>query len=154
MVMLTDGKFWSDDEILANRRKVVDYLKNPELRKAKGQLRNSVGGRCCLGHMCDAMGLDGKKNASGEWFYDNEKYNLPDSLVAALGMNDSAGRFYDNTKEENSYINYFRYENGCFDSLANLNDDSTIQPDAIGHFLEGIIYGDSHVSPWTRIEKK
>ena len=140
----------TDSEILANRRKVIDYLKQPGLRKAKGELRNSVGGRCCLGHMCDAFGLEGVKSPAGIWTYKDERYGLPAELIEALGMHDEAGRFRD-AKSEYGYIAYFGYENNQFDSLANLNDDSTITPGKIGEFLETMIDGDSRNSPWKRI---
>jgi hypothetical protein len=137
------GKAHSDDEIMANRRKVIDYLKNPELRKAKGKLRNAVGGRCCLGHMCDALGVEAT-NRHGNWYYGEERLVLPMDVADSLGMFENDGTNYNGSILWNG-------EN--YSSLAALNDDSTIKPHEIGTLLEAMIEGGPG-TPFYKIDSK
>jgi hypothetical protein len=122
----------SNDEIMANRRKVIDYLKNPKLIKAKGVLRNAVGGRCCLGHMCDALGVEAEK-VRNQWWYNGEAFRLPVSVRLALGMTDSSGSA--------AMGDCFSWKDEKWSSLATLNDETTIKPFEIAAMLETMIDG-------------
>ena len=136
----------SDETILANRKKVIEYLKNPKLKKAKGVLKNSGGGRCCLGHMCDALGMIPEKKGMW-WYYEKDKFSLPESMQRALGMYTPAGEF----RTENVIQFYYKDEKyGSHSCLANLNDESTIKPAEIASILETMITGGDG-TPWRKI---
>ena len=138
----------TDAQILTNRKTVIEYLKNPKLKKAIGVLKNSVGGRCCLGHMCDVLGLVPVKLGSGEWLYEKDKFSLPESIQHALGMYTPAGEF----RTENVIQFYYRDEKyGSHSCLANLNDESTIKPAEIASILETMITGGDG-TPWRKVE--
>lgn len=96
----------TDAEILANRRKVIAFLKNPKRRKDESYLDVGHGRRCCLGHMCFALGIKRRKltdsaGASPEealagkrYVYGKrgELYLAPQELISAVGLYDDQGR--------------------------------------------------------------
>jgi hypothetical protein len=53
-------------EILANRRKVINFLKQSKRIKAVGALNKGNGARCCLGHMCYVLKIPRIKS-NGRW---------------------------------------------------------------------------------------
>ena len=120
------------DQILENRRKWIDYLKQPTTKKGVDRLSNSrnTEERCCLGHACHVIGIpyDRENNTFDScWSYP------PESLVEALGLWDRAGSC-------SSWQTYF-LPGGKFRSLATWNDDSDVTPQEIGAYLETVIEG-------------
>ncbi len=136
----------SDAEILANRKKVVEYLQKPSLRKAKGALREVGGGRCCLGHMCDILEIPSTFNQSAkEYYYGVERsYGFaPQELMAMVGLHGNDGEFYETTS----------YEFQKFDragSLAQFNDEFRVSPQRIGKILSTMLEGGPG-TPWKKI---
>ncbi len=137
----------SDETILANRRKVIEYLKNPKLKKAIGVLKNSVGGRCCLGHMCDALGVIPTKAENGDWRYEGQKFALPQPIREAVGMYTTDGAF----RAAEFQVYYKSVDGGSHSSLALLNDESGIMPNDIASILEKMVTGGDG-TPWRAIK--
>jgi hypothetical protein len=145
---------YTDDEILANRKKIIAYLRKPGLHKAQGVLRGRGRARCCLGHMCDVMGVASVfDDVNEQWKYEGDAYSLPDSIKDALGMFSHSGHF----KVVKEYPDYFRlddanhwFRKNPYSSLVALNDDSNIRPSEIADILEPMILGGSQ-TPWRRI---
>lgn len=138
----------TNNQILENRKKVIAYLQQPHLKKAKGRLANeTTGGRCCLGHMCDALNITSKLDLAGARVYGAmfEAMIAPDELVEAVGFRVSIGAtvkpsmlFETRTKKK-------------YDSLTSLNDESGITTQGIGQYLESVIMGGVN-TPWIEIE--
>ena len=133
----------SDADILANRQKIIAYLKTPGLHKTTGFLRYQTG-RCCLGHMCDALGLSPVKSGSN-WTYDDEAYILPLTIRVQLGMYNESGGF-----RSEGDIAWITYKGGQYNCLANLNDDTKIRPKEIAEMLEKMIEGGDG-TPWRKL---
>lgn len=136
-------------EILENRKKVVAYLQKPHLKKAKGSLRDNKGGRCCLGHMCDALEIKYVKEG-GEYLYgaDREEENAPEELMLALGLHTSLGGFdaslgwHDGNKGRTIVRSReFTVDKVPSVNLAELNDRRKISTKRIGEYLECVING-------------
>jgi len=145
---------YTDAQILENRKKVVEYLQQPNLRKATTQLRNSDGGRCCLGHMCDVLGVVHLRVNSGglvEHFYGDERSGelAPDELVEMVGLNSSEGLFTDGgpMMKPSGYGNCVEQS---VSSLTSLNDDYRVSPQRIGKILSGMLMGGKG-TPWKAI---
>lgn len=133
----------TDAQILENRKKVVEYLQKPGLRKAIGRLRVSRG-RCCLGHMCEALGINSiQPFRGGPHYYGQEQTSMvaPEELIDALGMDDSSGFFRDGATYKGQR------------SLAGLNDNVRISPQGIGKWLATKINGGDG-APWKEITVK
>jgi hypothetical protein len=138
-------------QMYENRLKAVEYLEQPQLRKAREQLRDNKGGRCCLGHMCDAFpeAISTEKNG-GQWLYgkDKEPARAPKELVDLLGMYTSIG----GTKDFNMFMNdKGEYPFGNTPSLAEVNDQMRVSPQAIGKYLRSVILGGPN-TPWKKIK--
>jgi len=143
------GQEYTDDEILHNRRVVVQYLQRPELKKAVGRLgKVSTGGRCCLCHICDAVGVVATEFKYTN-IYEGEIYNLPDSVKTALGMYSVKGTFCDLGKFV-GLVSVPRVQKPVY-SLIELNDTTRISTQSIGKFLETNIMGGSY-TPWKEIK--
>lgn len=124
---------YSDQEIYQNRLKVLKYLENPHLRKTRGVLRRGRG-RCCLGHMCDALDVPSVFDGTSYIYVGNNVSTLPDEAIAALGMKDAFGSFYSKTHRP----------------LSVLNDNTRTSPQAIGRLLaNNVIGGDG--TPWRKL---
>lgn len=56
-------------------------------RKARGRLRNRIGGMCCLGHLCELYRVQTGRGtwSSANWFATDDLY-LPPSVVEWAGM--------------------------------------------------------------------
>lgn len=126
---------FTDADILKNRKIAVAYLQKPSLRKAHGVLRASRG-RCCLGHMCDALGIPEK---NGNYGADHESVVAPNELIDMLGLNDADGTFAEGGRIKNQR------------DLTGLNDGTRTSPQTIGKILEGVLDGKG-VSPWKEIK--
>ena len=117
------------DQILENRRKWIDYLKEPTTKKGRDRLRDPQDNdaRCCLGHACHVLGV--KKTEHG---YEDEWAYAPKSVIEALGLWDHAGSSSD------KYLSYLPEGKTC---LANWNDGTNVTPQEIGAYLETVIEG-------------
>ena len=135
------------EEVVANRRKWIDYLKSPEPVKTIGCL--DVGGnrRCCLGHGCHILGLPSTEAIStkGETVsrnggivrsYRGSEYEgtshthvPPRKFIEMVGIRSATGTFrgVDLNKAEpsNEVV-----------SLASLNDKTELTSQEIGQFIE------------------
>lgn len=147
----------TDQQIYDNRRKVIAYLQNPNRRKAKGTLQDSQTSRnrCCLGHMCHAVGIRPEYDVRrGPVFGDRHEAEMaPRELIDALGLNDESGviDIYSETSfitdsKTSAVIDLFR-ECG---SLTKLNDETNTSPQMIGKMLEVMILGGDG-TPWRKL---
>lgn len=124
------------DEILANRLKWINYLKEPERQKTEGCLEDSKNpeARCCLGHACAVFNRHKTIDDGGSVRYDDNTSVLNhDFAEYVLGLWDNVGRL------ASGLIVIEGYESHS--SLANLNDKTSITPQEIGTYLESVIEG-------------
>lgn len=132
---------YTRSEILANRRKWIDFLKQPKRKKATGMLAWPGGARCCLGHACYV--LDPKRDTG--WVSDD---GLPPAkIMNMLGLKTADGG------ANGGYLNVPGFDEWV--SLAGLNDESKITPQQIGAYLETVIEGgpDTPFKPLTDYPK-
>jgi hypothetical protein len=131
---------YSPADILAARRKWIDFLKLPTTKKAQGELVDSadLDARCCLGHACHVLGAtadhDRYLNEDGERHY----HYPPREIVDQLGLwnNAGGGETFDGGQHKPSL------SNGQV-SLAYWNDraDEPVTQAEIGEWLETVIMG-------------
>jgi len=119
-------------EILDNRRKWIEFLKQPERKKATGFLDTGDGRRCCLGHGCYVLGVKRRKFPGGYAY----QYRALDGgwrtgssavLRDLVGLKTSDGDFIS--------------INGVATCLSGLNDGTDATPQEIGAYLESVIEG-------------
>lgn len=89
------------------KRKWVDALRSGKYKQARGKLKNRAGGFCCLGVLCDIVGVKPEwvstyksglhntdasynKSVHGHYRFENEKNYLPSrvSEIAKVSMAD------------------------------------------------------------------
>ena len=136
---------YSDKEIFENRKKVIGYLKQPHLKKTVKRLANiNTDGRCCLGHMCDALNVV-YTDINGRRYYGLRKNDLvaPAELVEKIGLNGVTGPTFTGMIEIGTRYSFY--------SLSSLNDNSTISTQSIGKYLESVIMGGEN-TPWREIK--
>ena len=138
-------------EILENRKKVVEFLKQPERKKGTGQLVSNYDheARCCLGHMCEVLIPETKERKFNEdilrTYYQDEIYTAPPLLVEKLGLRNNIG------SSSYSLNNYLIPELPC-SSLTSLNDGTDLTTQEIGAYLESVIEGGDN-TPWKHLSE-
>ena len=85
------GETYTQDEIEANRELWLTALESGEYTQTTGVLRNEEG-FCCLGVACEVLGLSSSA-VEGRFYYGAETSHLPRTVMTALGMLDSYGRY-------------------------------------------------------------
>ena len=132
----------TDEQIYHNRVKAINWLLDPSRVKAKSALRSTVDeGRCCLGHMCDALEVPSFYNeGNGDWEYGAEKNTAlaPNELIEAIGLNSPQGTISDG-----------KFKGGVM--LSAINDRTDATPQEIGKYLQSVIMGGKG-SPWRKIK--
>lgn len=146
----------TDAEILANRRRVIAFLKKPKRKKGRNFLDKGKGRRCCLGHMCFALGikkkwlLHGGVYAYGQGLRDPSY--APPELISAVGLHDLGGGWIHRPENIRNY--YKKLKDGAkvadICSLTRLNDDTDATPQSIAKYLETVILGGVG-TPWIAI---
>ena len=153
-------------EIYQNRLKWVEYLQNPERKKATAYLDKMNEERCCLGHACH---LDPVVKESWSYNDDIEEmsillYGIEESdtvatklTVVSLGLYDNVGTFrlpkdgsyfeVIQLHEENipaflqKFLKEVKSPSVGVNSLAEINDLTSITPQEMGQLLKTIITG-------------
>ena len=104
----------------------LEQLRAPESLKAKGHLEDILNPnrRCCLGHACHALEMERGSEIPGS--YGTEVSFLPKEICKLLGI---------------SRMGEFRkplhfQESGLVDSLAELNDCTSLGPNHIAEVIE------------------
>lgn len=126
---------YSHADILDNRRKWIDFLKEPTTQKATDYLVDSENpeARCCLGHACHVLEIafDPKTGR-----YDGELYHASRDVQDRLGLwgREGGGKRYEDDTMKPSLSN----GQTC---LAWWNDGSEATPQDIGAYLETVIMG-------------
>lgn len=137
-------------EILENRKKVIEFLKQPERLKYAGALVDYQNheARCCLGHMCESLIPETKEYKPNQFNedilytnYQGEQVYAPPLLIKKLGLHDGAG----GVLATNASILGTNYT-----SLAEVNDNTLITPQEIGAYLESVLEGGDD-TPWKSI---
>lgn len=130
-------KEYTKEEILAHRRKWIDYLKEPTTQKHVGSLESPTNSdsRCCLGHACHVLIPDGRDSSSrnGLVYYDNQTSYAPLGVQIMLGLWSPAGSLF-----MNDTINFHGHQ---LVSLAGMNDTTNLTSQQIGEYLETVIEG-------------
>jgi len=123
----------SPETIRANRREWIGYLRLETTKKGTGRLDKGIGHRCCLGHACHVLGLEGTRLESGGLAYSGEMCYAPQEVVDRLGLWDSYGSTenFDNDKP---------LSNGKT-SLVTWNDDPFSTQAEIADYLESVLDG-------------
>lgn len=136
---------------LENRRKWIEFQKDPKRIKHTGELE-SMGNpeaRCCLGNACAALGLEKTTTYSSMYRrrmveYGGEAEFAPDEVVGALGLYHNSGTIPDGVMYVDSEGNIFQNEVvdtiSC-DSLVSANDETSATHYQIGAYLESVIEG-------------
>jgi hypothetical protein len=130
-------------EILANRRKVINFLKQPKRIKATGALDRGNGKRCCLGHMCYVLRIPRNSNSNvNNWGYGKNKNfsYAPHETITKLGLFNQSGGVL-----SQAVIQIKDYHWQC--SLADINDSTKATSQEIGEYLESVIEGGIN-TPW------
>lgn len=135
------------NEILANRRKWIEFLKQDYIQKAQGVL-NEVSktgkeedeARCCLGHGCYALGIKRREYTTYAGYYlyglKEEGGYPPPEFVELVGL-------YSRTGSTQSGVPFADNHDGHrkIDSLSRWNDNTLVMPQEIGAYLETVIEG-------------
>lgn len=137
-------------EILNNRRKWINILKDNKTQKLRGRLDAGNGRRCCLGHGCYILDIEKEVTLNALF---REKYTVaygasiametaPEEFVEAVGLWDCSGAPFNDAQIE--------WWNGqLFNDLTAVNDEYLnadgeaidISPQEIGGYLESVIEG-------------
>ena len=118
---------YTREEILANRQKWIDFLLEPERKKATGFLDLGDGFRCCLGHGCHILGVKNHKFGNKTAYGDNVEGSVaPPEFIEMVGLYDEVGLIGGGDGYEN---------------LAEMNDEENTTPQEIGQFLLDRIEG-------------
>jgi len=133
------------EEVLATRRKWIDYLMAWGRRKTKGQLDRGHGKRCCLGHGAKVIGCE-MKSDRGWITYDEEDQVAPDRLIEEAGLLNADGEFQN--------PNSIEVDGKIIDSLTSLNDSTDWSPRQIGEFLLQYIEGGGPFHPLSEYRSK
>lgn len=148
---------FTDAQIYENRLKTVEHLKRPDLEKHTGEMAdfNNPKARCCLGHMCDALGIPAKTYSEDEALVANKRYDtvyyqetstyMPKWAVEALGLHDFRGCIPE-TPENTPMARHDRFGDPI-EGLSHLNDATDTTPQQIGAYLETVIMGGMD-TPW------
>lgn len=114
----------SYEQVKANRKKWIDFLREDGRKKAKGVLDRGNEERCCLGHACYVLGVLRRVEDEGVTYGEAGTTSLaPDELLELLGLRNDVGAFKPEIDE------------GIV-SLAALNDYTNYTPKEIGDFIE------------------
>jgi len=126
---------YTDEQVLANRRTWIEFLKDPRRRKYKSFLDNGRGARCCLGHACFVLRIPRVIGAEGaiEYGAAGDVELAPRELVEAVGLWSESG----DTQLR------FTVELGDTGAtnLTIMNDETDMTPQQIGAYLETVIMG-------------
>lgn len=163
------------EQVLENRRIWIDYLAEPDRKKATSVLDLGNEERCCLGHACFLFEPEsGKDEIDRVWYGKDRDVSYATNRVKnLLGLKSNAGRFNyslggsghmrvtridgelvyvmsDDTVAMNQVFGGVAEHVGAMviQSLAELNDADSLNvtPQEIAKVLESI--GDSEVSPF------
>jgi len=121
------------EEVLANRKRWVEFLQKPGRKKAEGLLDMGDGGRCCLGHGCYALGIKRMPSplSDGVFYYEGQADAAPASFRKMVGLIGGYGELADGGM-----------------ALAEMNDKTDMTPQQIGAWIEARITGDAPDSPF------
>ena len=113
----------------------LKQLRHPDSLKHKGKLENpeNRNERCCLGHLCHALGIESNVRDDAVR-YINSVGTLPDTVASALDITivgDVRGGI--------------RYGDGVYHSLGSLNDNTDIDPAGIADVIEKMLATDRFV---------
>ena len=131
------------NEILENRKKVIEFLKDSRRKKCIGKLEDSQDSekRCCLGHMCAALNVP-RMVLNNDVLYDGKTTFIPESAMQLIGLYSHAGG------SPTGLIIYGQY----YHTLVTINDTSTTSPQKIGEYLESVIKGGPN-TPWKSLDE-
>lgn len=139
-------------EILENRKKVVEFLKQPERKKGTGQLVSNYDqeSRCCLGHMCESLIPETKECKTSDFdenilytYYQGEMYTAPPLLLEKLGLHNPSGY---------ALTTGVSILNTSYSALSWVNDSTPLTPQEIGAYLESVIEGGDD-TPWKNLSE-
>jgi hypothetical protein len=149
------------EEVKANRRKWIDFLREDGRKKAVDALDVGNEERCCLGHACFVLGVEqhvsvSQENSNGIFY--GKGWNCgaaPAELIELVGLRSSGGSFAPFT-----FAVEMNLQSLMITSLAELNDKTNYTPKEIGDFIESHYdyvflneeeYMEKYevVSPWT-----
>lgn len=129
-------------EILANRQKVITFLKQPKRLKTTGKLDKGDGARCCLGHMCYVLKVPRTWQGSSYGYGTRNDINYaPLEVINAVGLYYYDGKLGNNQQIQIPTLNTAWY------SLAGINDNTHVTPQQIGTYLKSVIEGGPN-TPW------
>ena len=133
---------YTNEQIMENRQKWIDFLILPETKKGTGYLDRGYGTRCCLGHGAFILGVHSVVHNSSEivqYGLERESYHAPVELVEMVGLHAADGS---SAIGENGYHhNMVSTVREDYTSLASLNDASDWTPQQIGEYLKTVIHG-------------
>lgn len=100
---------YTKEQQKANRKLWVEALRSGKYKQVRGGLGNKDG-HCCLGVLCEVMGVEKRLLHSGWFGYGEDVYSYTDILSPVMceqvGLKDSVGHIQ-----------------GTADSLASMNDE-------------------------------
>lgn len=71
----------------------LERLRDPASKQAHSLLNDGDGAMCCLGHLCEVLGVETTLNGAGKVTYLGEYHYLPGPVVAAVGLRTWDGEF-------------------------------------------------------------
>lgn len=112
--------------VTVKRAEWIEYLSDPDRKKAIDTLDRGGGFRCCLGHGCAMLNLPKvwHRNLTA-FLYLGERSMSPYELRLILGLRGRAGELRDATVIKGRYVA----------SLAALNDYTTLTPQQIAKYI-------------------
>jgi hypothetical protein len=84
------------EEQLEFRRRWVAALRSGDYRQGRGALKTKFGGMaeyCCLGVLCEVLGIEGGENDAYLYSFEGHVGNLPTSVRNKVGLRDAYGSF-------------------------------------------------------------
>lgn len=121
---------YTREEVLAARMKWIEFLCQPERKKARSRLVRKGEHRCCLGHACQALDPERKTG------WRNSDTTLRDPLRDRLGMW---------ARDGGSRSVFLRNQDAV--TLAACNDETNLTPQEIGAYLRTVVEG-GHDTPF------
>ena len=113
----------------------LKQLRDPRSQRYRYELQSASqpNARCCLGHLCHALGVD--VEVRGDYvYYDRCSTGLPEGVAKLLNIT-QIGKFKEGVE----------YRNGTYESLAALNDESDIDLDGIARIIEEQLEADNYL---------
>jgi len=113
-----------------NRKKWVKALRSKKYKQGTGELKSVDNEYCCLGVLCDIIGMKARKVSDGYTYFGNDYQIAPPSACQAVGLVDQHGT-YNTTIHDADCLTNDNDEGKTFKQIADI-----IEKEPIGLFRD------------------